>query len=168
MGGLPCLLLDWCWLRSSGGSGGRGWRSERVPVHVRAIAVTAVRGRALLSVVDGRLPHGDGQISLGATTMRRARARVGFVRHRVAAVVCWQATTVALIGIVAGIPLGMAAGQVTWRVLAVNLGAVPVPVVPAGLLAALAGVALGAANVLAVSPALIAARSHPAELLRTQ
>ena len=27
--------------------------------HVRAVAVTAARGQALLSVVDGRLPRGD-------------------------------------------------------------------------------------------------------------
>ena len=93
---------------------------------------------------------------------------LGFVRHQVAATVSWQATTVALIGIVAGIPLGMAAGQVTWRLFATNFGAVPVPVVPVWLLAGLAAGVIAAANVLAVSPALIAARSHPGKLLRTQ
>lgn len=93
---------------------------------------------------------------------------LGFVRHQVAATVSWQATTIALIGIVAGIPLGMAAGQVTWRLFATSFGAVPVPVIPVWLLAGLAAGVIAAANVLAVSPALIAARSHPGKLLRTQ
>jgi hypothetical protein len=107
-----------------------------------------------------------------SVTRRRREAGIlkvlGFVRHQVAATVSWQATTVALIGIVAGIPLGMTAGQVTWRLFATNLGAVPVPVIPIWLLAGLAAGVIATANVLAISPALIAARSHPAKLLRTQ
>jgi hypothetical protein len=93
---------------------------------------------------------------------------LGFVRLQVSTVVCWQATTVALIGVAAGIPLGMAAGQAAWRLFAAGLGVVPVPLVPVWLLAGLAAGVLAAANVLAVSPALIAARTRPAELLRTQ
>ena len=55
---------------------------------------------------------------------------LGFVRRQVAAAVCWQATTVALVGIVVGAPIGIAAGRVLWRVFATNFGVVPVPVVP--------------------------------------
>ena len=47
--------------------------------HVRALAMRAVRGPALLSVTDGRLPAHDGEISLGAVTMRQAGAQVGSV-----------------------------------------------------------------------------------------
>ena len=47
---------------------------------------------------------------------------LGLVRRQVAEIVCWQATTVAIIGITAGVPLGMAAGQAIWRVFAINLG----------------------------------------------
>ena len=36
---------------------------------------------------------------------------LGFVRRQVAAAVCWQATTVALVGIVVGAPTGIAAGR---------------------------------------------------------
>ena len=46
--------------------------------------------------------------------------------------VFWQATTVAIVGIVAGVPLGIAAGRVIWRVFAIRPGVVAVPVVPAG------------------------------------
>jgi ABC-type antimicrobial peptide transport system permease subunit len=93
---------------------------------------------------------------------------LGFVRRQVAAAVCWQATTVALAGIAVGAPLGIAAGRVLWRVFATNFGVVPVPVVPALLLAALAAGVLAGANVLAAGPALLAARSHPGQLLRSE
>ena len=93
---------------------------------------------------------------------------LGFVRRQVAAAVCWQATTVALVGIAIGAPIGIAAGKVLWRVFATNFGVVPVPVVKPLLLAALMTGVLGAANMLAVVPALLAARSHPGQLLRAE
>jgi ABC-type lipoprotein release transport system permease subunit len=92
----------------------------------------------------------------------------GFVRRQVAAAVCWQATTVAVIGLVIGVPLGVAAGQFVWRAFATNFGVVPVAVVPPLLLVALAAAVLAAANVLAVVPALLAARSRPGPLLRAE
>jgi len=93
---------------------------------------------------------------------------LGFVRRQVAAVVSWQATAVALVGIAAGVPLGIAAGKIAWRLFATNFGVVPVPVVPAALLAALACGVLVAANALAAAPAWLAARSRPAQLLRAE
>ena len=93
---------------------------------------------------------------------------LGFVRHQVAAVVGWQATAVALVGIAAGVPLGIAAGKIAWRLFATNFGVVPVSVVPAALLAVLACGVLVAANVLAAIPAWLAARSRPAQLLRAE
>jgi hypothetical protein len=92
---------------------------------------------------------------------------LGFLRRQVAAVVSWQATVVALVGLIAGLPLGIAAGRVLWRVFASSLGAVPVTVVPLGLLAVLAAGALIAANALAFGPALVAGRTSPGDLLRT-
>ena len=44
---------------------------------VRLAAVTAIRGPALISVVDGRLPSGDHEIMLGAATMRSVGAQPG-------------------------------------------------------------------------------------------
>jgi ABC-type antimicrobial peptide transport system permease subunit len=93
---------------------------------------------------------------------------LGFVRHQVAAVVGWQATTVALAGIVVGVPLGIAAGKVAWRVFATNFGVVPLPVVQAAPLAVLACGVLAAANALAVLPAWLAGRARPAQLLRAE
>jgi ABC-type antimicrobial peptide transport system permease subunit len=90
---------------------------------------------------------------------------LGFVRHQVAAVFGWQATAVALVGIAAGTPLGIAAGRVLRRVFAANFGVVPLTVVDVMQVAALAFGVLAAANVLAFLPALLAARSRPAQLI---
>lgn len=93
---------------------------------------------------------------------------IGFVRHQVAAAVCWQATTVAVVGIVLGVPFGVIGGRFVWRAFATNLGVVPVVVVPLGALVLLGlGVVL-VANVLAAGPALVSARSRAGVLLRTE
>jgi len=93
---------------------------------------------------------------------------LGFVRRQVAAVISWQATAIILVGVTAGVPLGVAAGKVAWRLFATNFGVVPVEVVRAVPLVLLAAAALAAANLLAVLPALHAARSRPADLLRAE
>jgi hypothetical protein len=93
---------------------------------------------------------------------------LGFVRRQIAAAVCWQASTVALIGIVVGAPIGIAAGRLLWRVFATNFGVVPVPVAQPLTLAVLAVGVLAAANVLAAVPAAAASRSHPGQLLRSE
>jgi hypothetical protein len=92
---------------------------------------------------------------------------LGFVKVQVGATVCWQASTVALVGIVVGVPLGIAAGQAVWRAFATNLGAVPASVVPAVVILALGLGVLVAANLLALAPAVAAARSKSTgQLLR--
>ncbi|HEY5026052.1 MAG TPA: ABC transporter permease, partial [Acidimicrobiales bacterium] len=91
---------------------------------------------------------------------------LGFVNRQVASAVSWQATTLALVGIVVGVPLGVAVGQGVWKAFATNLGVVPVSVVPVGVVVALALGAVVVANVLAIAPALVATRSRPGQLLR--
>jgi ABC-type antimicrobial peptide transport system permease subunit len=73
-----------------------------------------------------------------------------------------------VVGIVAGVPLGIAAGRAVWRVFATNFGVVPLTVVNVLLIATLAVGVLAAANLLAFFPALLAARSRPAQLLRAE
>jgi hypothetical protein len=92
---------------------------------------------------------------------------LGFVKSQVASVVSWQATTLALIGIVIGVPIGVVIGQAAWTAFAGNLGAVPVAVVPIWLIAVLIGGVLVVANLIAVGPALVASRSKVGDLLRT-
>jgi hypothetical protein len=92
---------------------------------------------------------------------------IGFVRRQVAATVAWQASTLALIGIVLGVPLGLAVGQTVWRTFANDLGTVPVVVIPVAIVVALAGGALVVANAIALLPALAATRTKPSALLRS-
>jgi hypothetical protein len=92
---------------------------------------------------------------------------LGFVNSQVAATVSWQATTLALIGIVVGVPLGVVVGQAVWNAFADNLGAVPVAVVPIWLVVTLSLGVLVVANLLAIGPALVATRAKPARLLQS-
>jgi ABC-type lipoprotein release transport system permease subunit len=94
---------------------------------------------------------------------------LGFVSVQVGATVLWQATTVALVGIIVGIPLGIVVGRVVWNVFATNLGVVPVAAVPGLTIAALAIGVLVVANALAVLPAVNSARRRSVgQLLRTE
>jgi ABC-type lipoprotein release transport system permease subunit len=93
---------------------------------------------------------------------------LGFVNGQVAATVAWQATTVAVVGIVIGAPLGILIGRTMWSAFASNLGFVPVAIVQVWLLAALIAGVLVAANLLAALPALAARRYQAGQLLRTQ
>ena len=92
---------------------------------------------------------------------------LGFVNGQVASAVAWQATTLALVGIVIGVPLGVVVGRAIWQAFANNLGAVPVSVVPIWLIGLLVAGVLVVANLIAVAPALVATRSKPGDLLRT-
>ncbi len=93
---------------------------------------------------------------------------LGFLRRQVTFTVLWQTTTVALIGLVAGIPLGVAIGRLVWRAFADYLGVVPVPVVTLREIGAIALGTLLVANLLAAGPAIVAARIRPARLLRAE
>jgi putative ABC transport system permease protein len=109
-----------------------------------------------------------------ATSIRR-RARdftilkaLGFVGAQIRGTVAWQATTLAVVGIVVGVPLGVLVGRAIWLVVARNLGIeqyVPIPWLAIAV-TALAAVAL--ANVLALFPARRAARLRPAVALAAE
>jgi ABC-type antimicrobial peptide transport system permease subunit len=56
---------------------------------------------------------------------------LGFVPRQVAFSVSGQTTTTALVGIVVGVPAGIAIGRAVWRLFVENLGVSPEPVVVA-------------------------------------
>jgi len=93
---------------------------------------------------------------------------LGFVSRQVGATVYWQATAVTLVGLVVGVPVGVALGRVVWRAFALNIGVVPDAVVEVGLIAGLVAAVMAGAFVLAVGPAMAAARARPARLLRVE
>lgn len=91
---------------------------------------------------------------------------LGFVRRQIVATTCWQAVTVTLVGVIPGLPIGIATGNLLWRLFATHLGAVPEAVTPVGLIGAVTGVIIAGGIVLALIPAALAARVRPAEALR--
>jgi predicted lysophospholipase L1 biosynthesis ABC-type transport system permease subunit len=93
---------------------------------------------------------------------------LGFIRRQVSATVAWQATTVVLIALMIGLPLGLAAGRWAWTLFADELGVIPEPAlaVVASLVAVPAALLL--ANLVAAIPGRLAARTRPAQVLRTE
>ena len=91
---------------------------------------------------------------------------LGFVRRQVLVATCWQALTVVAIGLVIGVPSGIAVGEAVWRTFAYHLGAVPVAVLPVELVAIVCTVIAVGGVALALLPALLAVRVQPAEALR--
>ena len=63
-----------------------------------------------------------------ATSVRRRRGELavlktlGFTRRQLGAMIAWQATTVACIGIVLGVPLGIIVGRLIWRTITDSAG----------------------------------------------
>jgi FtsX-like permease family len=93
---------------------------------------------------------------------------IGFVRRQVMATVAWQATTLALVAIIVGVPAGIALGRWTWRLVADNVGSVSPPIVPVALVLLVVPATLIVANLLAGGPAWSAGRVRPSEALRVE
>lgn len=102
------------------------------------------------------------------TTVRRRRRdltilkTLGFVRRQVSSTVAWQATTMAVLALAVGLPLGIAVGHRVWRIFATDLGIVAEPVVPLVGAAITVPAAILLANLVATLPGRIAARARPA------
>ena len=86
---------------------------------------------------------------------------LGFTSRQLAATVASQASAIAAIAAVVGVPVGIAVGRQLWILFARNINAVPQPTVPASLILVAAG-ALILANLVAAVPARIAARTPAA------
>jgi len=93
---------------------------------------------------------------------------LGFTNRQVISAVSWQATTLTLVGIVIGVPLGVIAGKAIWNAFAAQLGVVSVAVVPVWAVCVLALSVIVVANLIAIGPAVAAARTKPGQLLRSQ
>ena len=112
-------------------------------------------------------------LTLASSVRRRRRdlamlKTLGFTRRQLAAVVAWQSTTTALVGVVVGIPLGIIIGRELWTLFARSINAVPDPTVPV-LSVLFVGVGtLVFANLVAALPGRSAARTSAALVLRAE
>jgi ABC-type lipoprotein release transport system permease subunit len=122
----------------------------------------------LAALAAGTLAH------MLATSIRRRRRdlsilkTIGFSRAQISATVAWQATSLAVVALALGVPLGLAAGRWVWTASANGFGIVPAPVIDLAevLLAIPATILL--ANLIAALPARSAARTQPAVVLRSE
>jgi ABC-type lipoprotein release transport system permease subunit len=108
------------------------------------------------------------------TTIRRRRRdlavvkTLGFLRWQVSAAVAWQATALAAVALLVGLPLGVAGGRWAWALFAGSVGVGPGAAVPLSTIALVVPVTLVLANVIAAGPGWAAARVKPAVALRTE
>ncbi|HLX89832.1 MAG TPA: FtsX-like permease family protein, partial [Acidimicrobiales bacterium] len=123
-----------------------------------ALAVGAVTALGLLLIASVRRRRRD--LALLKT--------LGFVGRQLAAVVSWQASLIALAGLVIGTPIGIVVGRSLWRLFAGEIYAVPATSVPVSQLLLVAVGALVLANAVATVPARLAAATPAGELLRTE
>jgi ABC-type lipoprotein release transport system permease subunit len=108
------------------------------------------------------------------TSIRRRRLdfailkTLGFTRRQVSSTVAWQATTLASIALVIGIPIGVISGRWGWNYFADRLGVVPDAAVPLVAILLAIPAALVVANLLAIGPGRIASRLRPGPVLRSE
>jgi ABC-type antimicrobial peptide transport system permease subunit len=93
---------------------------------------------------------------------------LGFVRRQIAYTVWWQTMTIAVVGLVVGIPAGIGVGRAIWQEFAGSLGVLPESIVTKWVIVAVAAGTLIVASALAVVPAVAAARPRPGYLLRSE
>jgi ABC-type antimicrobial peptide transport system permease subunit len=111
--------------------------------------------------------------TLASSILRRRRElailkTLGFVRRQVRHAIAWQATTIAAIALLIGLPTGIAGGRWAWRVLAARLGVLPEPAVPLTAIVIAVPGALVVANLIAAVPGRAAARAQTATILRAE
>ncbi len=116
-------------------------------------------------------------VALGLTLVASVRSRrrefallkaLGFTERQLASTVGWQASVAAVVGVVAGVPIGVALGRWLWTLFAQGISAVPYPTVPAGSVVIVALGAFVFANLVAMVPGRLAARTPTALLLRAE
>ena len=133
--------------------------AQRVPLALSGLLALAAIGTLVHTLV---------------TSIRRRRRdlavlkTLGFVRRQISATVAWQASALAGIALLIGLPLGVAVGRWGWTLFANSIGVVPVPVVDLPPLLLAIPVTLLLANLIALIPGRLAAATRPAAVFRSE
>jgi ABC-type antimicrobial peptide transport system permease subunit len=108
------------------------------------------------------------------TSVRRRRRELallktlGFKRQQVRTTIAWQATTIATIALLIGIPAGLVAGRQVWELIADSLGVTNTSTIPTLALVLVIPATIALVNLVAFFPARSAAHTRPATALRSE
>ena len=148
-------------------SGTERWGASLENIH-RAEKLPFLLGVLLSIAAVSTLAH------VLVTTLRRRRRdlaimkMIGFSRRQIQATVAWQASTITLIGLALGLPFGVAVGRWGWQLFADRLGVKPEAVTGGLVVLVVIPVAVIMANLIAYVPAVLAARTKPTLVLRSE
>ena len=124
---------------------------------------------ALLAVI--------GVAVLGQFIMVSARRRrrdfaifktLGMSRRQIRSVTAWQVSTLTGLALLAGLPLGIAAGRWSWVIFARGLGIPDAAITPIGPVLLMVPAVIAVANAVAFWPGRATARLRPAEVLHAE
>jgi hypothetical protein len=132
-----------------------GWLPTTLAALLGGLALVAV-GHALVTAVRRR------RRDLGLLKT------LGFNRRQVGATIAWQATTLGTVGLLVGIPAGLALGGIIWRLVADGLGTSATASIPTLAVVLAIPTVLVLVNLIAFFPARSAARTRPAVALRAE
>jgi hypothetical protein len=150
----PCLAID---QRPNGvTSYTQIDRTPAVLAALLAILGTAVLGQFI--VVSGRRRRREFAILKA----------LGLLGRQVTCITAWQVTILTGLALLAGLPLGVAVGRVTWALFARGLGIPAAAITPFPLVLIVAPALILVANTVAFWPGRTAARLKPAEVLRAE
>lgn len=93
---------------------------------------------------------------------------LGLCRSQLLRVVAWEASSLAAVALLAGLPLGALAGRGSWALFAGSIGVAGQASVPLPLILLAIPATLLLANLIAAAPGWAAARIRPAHILRSE
>jgi FtsX-like permease family len=149
-----------------------GVEAPRLPLEVRRL-----RQVDDLPIILAGLLALLGTAAIGYTLVTSIRRRqnelavlktLGFTRRQLAAVVAWQATVVACVGVAVGVPVGIVIGRLIWRTVSDSTGVAYSPAVSPLVLLATALGALAFAVIAATLAGRSAVRVSAALTFRTE
>jgi ABC-type lipoprotein release transport system permease subunit len=145
------------------------------PVPVTDVTNLANVRRLPLMLAGFLVLLGLGAVGHALLTVSRRRSKelavlraVGLTPRQTAACVTWQATVVAAVALLIGVPLGLFIGRQAWRLVADSIPLAYVGPLSTTLLAIVVPAVVAALLVLAVAPAWRAAHLETAETLRAE